>query len=336
MKERFEIPFFAVLLLLAAALFLFIAIPYLNALALAVSLAILFHPLYRRFLRVPPRRKGIAAFAAVVIAIIVVFVPLMFFGYWIAREAQGLYGEFASGASIPSFTFLYERVNALSPGGHFDISQYAKQTLDVVLGNLGPAIGGIMSIGMTFFLAFFALYYLLKDGEALRQAIRRIIPLEGTRTDAIFEKLYLMANSVIRGSLVVAVVQGILVGTGFLMFGLSNPVLWGLVSIVAALIPVIGTAIIVIPAVAMLAIYGNIAGAVGLTIWGFVIVGLIDNFLRPLLIERRANAHPLLVLISVLGGLSVFGPMGFVLGPFTLSLFLALLEIYPSIILEKK
>ncbi len=130
----------------------------------------------------------------------------------------------------------------------------------------------------------------------------------------IFEKLQSTATSVVRGSLFAAVCYGILVGLGFAVFGLPNPVLWGAVSMVAALIPVFGIFLVAIPAIATLLFSGNVIAAIGFAVWIFLMAVFMENFLRPRLIGRNAKVHPFLLLFSVLGGLVVFGATGILLG----------------------
>jgi predicted PurR-regulated permease PerM len=132
------------------------------------------------------------------------------------------------------------------------------------------------------------------------------------------------------GTLFIALIQGLLAGVGFWIFGLPQPALWGTLTIITALVPVVGTALIWLPASIYLFSTGVTGMALGLFLWGAILVGSIDNFLRPKLIERYMKVHPFFILISVLGGLSLFGPLGFLLGPLVLSLILALLEIYPE------
>lgn len=332
---RSETLFFIVLLLLSAALTLFIFYPCLEALVIAITLAIIFHPVYTKLLRLMPGWGGLAAIITVVLAVVVILTPLTFFGFKIFEEARGLYASFASGEKMPVLEFLHGKLAELTPGFNFDLTQYTQQILSVLLGNLGLILSKIVSVFGTFFLALFALYYFLKDGLKLRDAIIKISPLSRGNTAEIVDRLRTMAGSVVMGTLAMAVIHGVLVGLGFFLFGLPNPVLWGSVAVVAALVPIVGTAIVVVPGILSLTLAGSIAGAIGLTLWGILMLGFIDNILRPRLIERHAKIHPLLILLSVIGGLALFGPTGFLLGPLALSLLLTLLEIYPVLILER-
>jgi predicted PurR-regulated permease PerM len=201
---------------------------------------------------------------------------------------------------------------------------------------LGTILSKLANLIWIFFLALFACYYLLRDGAGLRDAIVRTVPLPEYHTKGIFEKLHSTATSVIRGSLLAAVCYGILMGVGFWMFGLPNPVLWGAVSVIAALIPVFGIFLIAIPAIGTLLFSGNLSAAIGFAVWIFLIGALMENILRPWLIGRNGKVHPFLLLFSVLGGLSVFGATGILLGPLALSFLITLFDIYPAFVSEGK
>jgi predicted PurR-regulated permease PerM len=334
-SKQIEKQFFVALLLIALGLVFFIFLPYLDAIVLAVTLAILSNPFYRSMRKAMPRWEGIAAFLTVMLAVVVILTPLTFFGFRIFGEAQQLYVRFASGDGGTAFTAFSKQVEQFAPWLKIDITSNTKQILGALIQNLGVIFSKLAGVIGTFFLALIALYYFLKDGAKLRRAIVQVSPLSLPHTEEILAKLGVMANSVIKGSLVIAIIQGVLVGLGFLVFGVPNPVFWGAVSIIASLIPFLGTAIVVVPAVIYLFVGGNTIPAFGLVGWGIFAVGLIDNFLRPQFIERDAKIHPFLVLLSVLGGIALFGMTGFLLGPLVLSLLLALLDIYPSLILER-
>ncbi|MDP2599081.1 MAG: AI-2E family transporter [Candidatus Liptonbacteria bacterium] len=332
--NRLEHFFFMGLLIASALLLLFLFFPYLDVLVLALTFSILFRPVFKKLLGIARGHGGIAAALVVCLVAAVVIVPLSYFAFQIFWEAQGLYSRLSSGSVGPTTDFIRGQLEKTLPF-NIDFNQYAKEALDLVIDNLGIIFSKIADVAITFFLALFVLFYLLRDGDRLWDAILKIGVLSRKNTEEVLARLSFMADSAIRGTLMVAVVQGFLVGFGFFIFGLPNPILWGAIAVIAALVPVFGTALIVIPAVVDLAFIGNMWGAVGFMIWGFFIVGLVDNFLRPLLMRRGTKIHTFLVLMSVVGGISVFGPMGFILGPLILSLFLALLEIYPVVMANR-
>ena len=176
-----------------------------------------------------------------------------------------------------------------------------------------------------------AFFFLLKDGGKLKQKIISLSPLTKDEDEAIIKKIALSINSVIRGNLLIAVLQGISTSIGLTIVGVPNPIVWGTLAAVGALIPGVGTTIVLLPAIGYLYFTGQVIGAVGLLVWGILAVGMIDNFLGPKLVGKGAGLHPLLVLLSVLGGLILFGPIGFILGPLVISLLVVLLDIYADI-----
>jgi predicted PurR-regulated permease PerM len=157
-----------------------------------------------------------------------------------------------------------------------------------------------------------------------------VSPFVDSDDEAILNKLHLAINSVFKGNLTIALIQAFMTALGFAIFGVPNFVLWGTLAGICALIPTVGTSLVLIPGIIYLVLNGMGIYALGLLIWSIGAVGLIDNLLGPRLIGKEIAVHPLLVLFSVLGGISFFGPIGFILGPLSASLFLALLEIYIS------
>jgi len=186
-----------------------------------------------------------------------------------------------------------------------------------------------MAMGAFIFLV--ALYYLLKDGQKLKVAIIALSPLSDTDDETISQKLRGAINAVMKGSLLIAFIQGVLTSAGFAIFGVPNAILWGSVAVIAALIPGIGTALVLIPAILFLFITGEMFSGVGLIVWGVVAVGLVDNFLGPKLVGHGMQLHPLIILLSVFGGIGFFGPIGFLLGPLAISLLFVLIDIYFSL-----
>jgi predicted PurR-regulated permease PerM len=161
----------------------------------------------------------------------------------------------------------------------------------------------------------------------LRKTIVNYSPLADSDDEAVLGKLAKAINSVMRGRVLLAVLQGFLAALGMFIFGVPNAALWGSVAVIAALVPGIGTALVVIPAAAYLFWQAPLGLAIGFLLWGLILVGMVDNMLGPKLLGRGTQVHPLFILLSVLGGISVFGPLGFLLGPLVVSLLFALLEI---------
>jgi len=334
LSSRSESQFFIGVIILTAALVALVFLPELNVIVLGISFAVLFQPWYDKLRAGLHEKNGLAAGLIVLLAIAIILLPLMFFGLQIFLEAQGLYGHLASGSGVPVINWFRTTLAQFFPSLNIDFSSYVQQVLGIVIGNLGPIFSGVLGVVGTFFLSFFALYYFLKDGPALRAAAMRWSPLPAQHTEDILTKLHVMASSVIRGSILVSVLYGVLVGIGFFIFGLPSAILWGAVTVFASFIPVFGVYLIVVPGIVSLAIGGHGVAALGLIAWVLVMSVCMENYLRPRLIGRKAKIHPLLMLFSVLGGLSFFGPIGLLLGPLALSLLLTLLEIYPLFALQ--
>jgi len=321
-------------LILVALMF----VPFLGAIVLAITLAIIFDPIYSFILRITRKQRSVAALLTILVVLIIVLIPTTLFGIRIFSQAQSLYSQIAiheANSSLSNISSSIENlVNRVFPSASFslDLKQTIQQFFQWILKNIGPIFSSVAKAFTMFLLGLLALYYLLKDGPKLKKSIIDLIPLSDRYSNMIFAKLKNAINSVIRGYLIIATVQGIIAGIGFTIFGLPNSALWGLVTVIAALVPILGTSLVVAPAVIYLFFSQGTATALGLLIWGVVAVSLVDNFLGPKLISRKVNIHPIFILISVLGGISLFGPIGFLIGPISIALLFSLLEIYPLLL----
>lgn len=329
--------FFFALLAVVAILTLFIFLPYLSSIVLALVCAVIFRPLHEKLLKWMP--SSLAAFGTILIVAVIIFIPLGFLGLRISSEAQNLYGYITTeGNQARIITMLNDLVLKVGykllgyypdvSSDSFNIAAYAQHFLSWSFTNLDSIFSNAIKFGFNVFILLIALYYMLRDGGNLKKSIIAMSPLLDAYDEEIFEKLERAIFSVVRGSLGVGIVQGLLTMLGFWIFGIPNPILWGSLAAIASLIPGIGTSIVLLPAIAYLYINGSIIAASGLLFWAILAVGLVDNFLGPYLVQKGVHVHEFLILLSVVGGLSFFGPIGFILGPLILSLLFALLEIY--------
>ena len=158
-----------------------------------------------------------------------------------------------------------------------------------------------------------------------------VSPLADSYDEQIIKRVGLAINSIVRGSLMIALIKGFLTALGLAIFGVPNPILWGAVSALASFVPIVGSGVVIAPAVLYLSAAVSYPAAVGLAIWGVVLIGLSDNFLSPVLMKKGMKIHLFVILLSILGGLGFFGPIGFIAGPVVLSLLFALFDIYPLI-----
>lgn len=210
------------------------------------------------------------------------------------------------------------------------MASYARDFLAWLIQNTSVIFTGALTIALDTFLLLVALFYLFRDGKSLKQYAIELSPLDSEDDEDIFSKATLTINSVIRGTLIIAVVQGVLAAIGFTVFGIGNPALWGVVTALTALIPGVGTALVNFPVIVYLLVTGDYVAGIGYIVWSAALIGMVDNILAPMLIERKVKVHPFMILLSVLGGLIFFGPIGFLAGPIILVVAMELLKLYPK------
>ncbi len=331
--------FLILLILLAGVLVFYVLAPFMAPLALGIIFAVLLHPLYHRMTGWLGGRESLAAFLTVIVSVLVMLIPMSILGAQLVSEAQGLYVDIAFNQERPFQDEWLARVSpwidsyapyASGESTRFteNISVYAQEAAAWILQHLGAAFSGISTFFLQTFIFLMTLYYLLRDGARLKHVVIEVSPLADEDDEMIFQKLGLAVNSVVKGKLVIALIQGLLSGVGFALFGVPNPVMLGFIAALVSLVPPLGTGLILVPAVLYLVVVGAIGPAIGLAIWSVVAVGLIDNMLGPKLMGSGMALHPLLVLLSVLGGLAFFGPIGLFLGPIAVSFLVTLLSLY--------
>lgn len=334
--KKSELYFLFTLLAVAGILSFFIFQPFLYALILAVIFATVFSPVHKRILSLAQDRRGLVAFISTAFVLLIILVPVTFLSIQILKEATQLYTSLIDNGGATGISSVVEGTMRglgipLSPTTSFDFGQYMKQGLSWLIQNLGTVFSNVAKITVDIFVIFIALYYLFKDGDKLKKSAIELSPLKDIYDEKIFHKLEVAINSVVRGSIAVGLVQGALTAIGFTIFGVPSPVLWGSVAAVAALIPGFGTSLVLVPAILFLFFTGETVSAIGLLAWGFVAVGLVDNVLGPKLVGRGVKLPHFLILLSILGGISFFGPLGFLFGPLVLSLLFVFLEIYSAV-----
>lgn len=305
--------------------------PFVSALALATIIVTICYPLYQRVVKLTPRRnETVAALLTTVFVIIIIFIPLILVASAIVNEAVTFYNDTSldNAHLLTYMTNVEETVARYAPGVKLNFAEYLKQATTWLAGNVGAIFAGTASTLFSFFIALIGSFYLFRDGEKFSRQLLSLSPLPDDQDALILKRLALAVRSVATGTLMVALLQGLLTGFGLWLFGFDKVVLWGTIAAIGALIPGVGTSLVFIPSVIYLVVIGHSLPAIGLAIWGMLAVGLIDNFLGPYLMSRGAVLHPFIVLIAVLGGISVFGPIGFVVGPVLVSLLKVLFELY--------
>ena len=337
-KKTIEIIFFLSLIASSAVLLFFIFEPYLAVIFVALIFAIVFLPIKIFLQKNLNIKNAMSSFVTVLIILIVILVPLFILGIILFQEATDIIVGLPESGVIIQYSeskllLLENYINSIAPDAQINLSlqTYVEGTAGWIVDNFSSVFSGIAKGAIDIFLMVTALFFLLKDGEKIKKIILEWSPLGDSFDKGILNKMAIAINSVVKGTLLVAVAQGALAGIGFVIFGVSSPVLWGFATMLASLIPGFGTAIIIIPMVIYLYFTSGFLWAAGLLVWGLVVVGLVDNLLRPILIERDVKIHPLLILLSIFGGLNLFGLIGLLVGPIVLSFVSALIEVYPDV-----
>jgi len=212
---------------------------------------------------------------------------------------------------------------------HFQawLVQGSKRLLETLVSSGGSVLMGAVGTFTSFLLMLFVLYFVLRDGPKFTEQLVALLPVEESTRNRLWRHLLDVTRAVFLGTGVTAIAQGALVGIGFWIARLPSPLVFGVVAAFVALIPMVGAALLWVPAVAVLAIRGDYGHALFLTAWGTLVVGMADNFLRPMLISGRVEVPTLAVFIGVMGGLSAFGFIGLFIGPIVLGLLIALFRL---------
>ncbi|MDP3765285.1 MAG: AI-2E family transporter [Nanoarchaeota archaeon] len=335
---------FLVILLLG----FYITRPFLPALFTGAIIAYLSHPLYKKILGYIKNRN----FASLIVAVFIVLLftaPIVVTLGLISKEAYATYTTLNQHNLGTNFLKIackdesYFSCKAIRSFVEFlpenDLDYYLQVTIkkitEFILENVSKFLASIPSFLLNFFVMVFVIYYLLKDGEAVGKRIKNILPLKESHKQNVLDRFHDITYAVFYGNISIAILQGIFGGIGFLILGIPSPILWGFVMMLFALIPYFGTAIVWLPAALNLIFIGylqndspaTIKGVI-LIIYGIFVISSIDNFLKPKLIGLKAKVHPILVLLGVLGGLSLFGFIGLILGPVMLALLMTFVDIY--------
>jgi predicted PurR-regulated permease PerM len=336
MSQSTQHAWFLILLGLVTLAFFWLTLDFVQPLFWAAVMAILFHPLQRR-VEAAVGGKGRAAIVTTTAIVMLVFVPLTLIGVAVSREALSVYARIKAGdIDVPGFVARLEPV-ARDLAARLGIDPASIQTGAVdAAGTAAQLIASqAVVVGQNVFsavaqtaLMIYLLFFFLRDGEKVLEGVARAIPMGQARERALFARFSSVTRATLKGTLVVGAVQGALGGLLFWALGIRAPVFWGVVMTMMSLLPLVGPAIVWLPAAIILLATGSVTAGVILLIGGTLIVGTADNILRPILVGRETRMPDYLVLLSTLGGLTVFGLSGFVAGPVVAALFLTAWDMF--------
>jgi predicted PurR-regulated permease PerM len=332
------------LLVLVSAALVWILLPFYGTLLWGTIIALLFAPLHRRLLPRLRQRRTPAALLTLLVVLVMVILPLALVAAALAREATGIYEQLQSGElnatryfrgvfnalpdwitawldrfGVVDFNTLQRRLTeALARGSQF----IATQALGI--GQL--TFEFIVDLFITLYLAFF----LIRDGDALARTLRHAVPLAPAHRRELVGKFTVVIRATVKGNLLVAALQGLLGGLAFWVLDVRGALLWGVVMAFLSLLPAVGAALVWLPVALYFLFTGALWQGAALVAWGVLVIGLVDNLLRPILVGKDTRLPDYVVLMSTLGGMVVFGINGFVLGPAIAAMFVAVWHIYGS------
>jgi len=333
--------FFLFVLFLITYLFLKVIWPFFFAILLGGIATGLFYPLYRTLTRVLRGRKSIASFISCLIILLVIFLPLAGVLTVVAGQALEFYNRVD--VYLHGVSFNMDQITG-SLGieeylGKFKIdesqlidkvSELAKAVSTFLVKSIHSVTQGAFNVIAMLFVMLFSMYYFFKDGPAFLDRFKKLSPLDDEYEDRLIEKFASITRATIKGTMVIAIIQGGIGGIVFWIFGVPSPLFWGLIMVILSIIPVVGSGLVWGPAAVIQLVMGNWAAGLGILAVGAGIISTVDNLLRPRLVGKDTEMHPLLVFFGTLGGISVFGIVGFILGPIVAALFVTIWDIYAS------
>jgi predicted PurR-regulated permease PerM len=324
-----------------SSLFLWMIRDFLIALLLAAIIAGGVRPIYRRLVRRLHKRPNVAAGLTVAMLALLVIVPLIAFGIVVANQAIDMgravnpwvHQQLSSGA-MESLFQRYPQLSALRP--------YRDQILQKA-GELGAGLGTflvqlagqaaqqLLELVLFLFVMLYATFYFLVDGPVILRKVLLYSPLPAEDEDKLLGRFLSVARATVKGTLVIGAAQGALGGVAFWAAGIAGAAFWATVMGLLSVIPGLGSALVWVPGVVYLLVMGKTGAALALTLWCALIVGSVDNFLRPWLVGKDTKLPDLMILLSTLGGIVLFGPLGFIIGPIVAALFVTVWDIYGDV-----
>ena len=338
-KETINKSVLLLLVLFISALFLSMIRDFLMAIFLAGIFSALAYPMYKRFTRWFGGRRAPASGLTIIVILFVILIPL-----------GGLFGIVTSqaikvGSSVKPWVekqvaepdALVERLSRLP------LAENVMQYRDEILNKVGEAVGwissflidhlsaftfGTINIVFMLFVLLYTMFFLLMDGDKLLYKILYYLPLEDADEQRLLVRFTSVARATLKGTAVIGVLQGGLAGVAFAVAGIPSPAFWGLIMVLLSILPGIGTALVWVPAAIILGASGHVAKAIALAIFCGAVVGSLDNLLRPRLVGKDTQMHELLIFFGTLGGILMFGVVGFIIGPIIAALFITVWDIY--------
>lgn len=314
--------------------------PFLTPIAWAAVLCVIFYPVYAfalRFIRV----KVIASLITLLLILVVIIGPFSYISYSLVDEVSNFVSKSDTNIKTLNALLSNERlVNAfrkiqpytgLEGPSEEVLIENTKKIGQRIVERLSSGFSNVLSVAANFVIMAFTLFFFLKDGPDLLEKIKNFLPFSMQQRDRLATQIKDMIVSTIYGGIIVAVVQGILGGAAFAVLGIGSPIFWGSAMALMSFVPMLGTAIIWLPASAILLFEGAYAKGIALILIGIFVISMVDNLLKPLIIGGRTKMPTVVIFFTVLGGIKFFGLLGLVMGPLVFALFLSVVEMVRTI-----
>jgi predicted PurR-regulated permease PerM len=284
-------------------------------------------PVYR-FILQKTKKPQLSSALAIVLALVVMILPTIYLVSELVDQVSGAYNTFQADSLNRVGDYINRITNGRVDLNEETIAPTLNQIRQSIVGLAPNILGSISEFLLGLFIMFFVMFYGFREGQIFISYLRDLLPLETELKDSLFYEMRTITQAVLYGQVLTALVQGGLGTLGLLVCGVNNWLFWGALMVIMALLPVLGTPLIWVPAAVGLILDGEVTRGVVLLVYGATIVMNIDNFLRPKLVSSQTKVHPVLILIGVLGGLKVFGFIGMLVGPLILAMLMALIKFY--------
>lgn len=318
--------FFIALYMVSIVMLFLMFKPYFSYLVLGGVIVLFLFPA-NLFLRKYIKNRITSSIIMTILVLLFILIPSIYIGVEITKEASNAYHaiinadyEVLSESASNLFGFDVNISEIISPLGNFIVNS--------ITDFFPRLINSIADLTIKLFLMFFLIYYAFKEGDSMIKQLMDILPISGDHKKQLMEETRKVLYGVMHGQFLVALIQGVLGGLGFWIFGFKNPIFWGFIMAILAFIPMLGTPLVWVPASLMQLSAGNKVGAIGMLLFGAIIVMNIDNVLKPKLIGDKTGLHPLLVLLGIFGGIQFFGMIGMIIGPVIVAICILIIKFF--------
>jgi predicted PurR-regulated permease PerM len=338
-NARFRRGFLLALVIAISAAFVFVIRDFLMTLFIAAIFSGLFHPVYRGLRHSFGGREALASAATLLVILVLVVGPLVMVLSLVTNEAVRLTDNVTPWVQqivkepmrLNAYLDRVPGIERVAPYREWLLTKAGEAAGSlgaIVVGSLSSTTRGTLTLIVEFFMMLYAMFFFLKDGRRYLDTIVNYLPLSDSEQELMLARFVSVTRATLKGTLLIGIVQGTLSGIMFAILGISGAVLWGLLMVILSTIPLVGGALVWVPAAIILAIQGAWIKAIVLVTFCSIVIGSIDNLLRPRLVGHDTQMSDLLVLFSTLGGITAFGAIGFIVGPIVAALFVTIWEIF--------